>query len=160
MVEDGDGDRLVTELAAEIAPAAAGAPGSIASFSFAGEVDAVNAGVVELGDRGGAAGGVGKDFGLVRGSFQGASDAHAEDAFFVVGEDHFFAEGLQCGDAVDAAEIGGAAEDETGMLLQDWPLLAGDPVGFNLQLALLRAAFCQREWRDDGCCPFWGRPRA
>ncbi len=91
MIEDGDGDGLVAELAAEIAPAAPGAPGGFALFSFTGDVDTVDAGVVELGDRGGAAGGVGEDFWLVRGSFQGPSDAHAEDTFFVVGEDDLFA---------------------------------------------------------------------
>src|SRR6266852_2046449 len=96
------------------------------------------------------------NFGLVRRSFEGAGDANAEDAFLVVAEDNFFVEGEHGGDAVDAEEIGGAAEDETGMLLQDWPLLAGDPVSFNFQLALLRAAFRQRDCAMTDVAHFGG----
>src|SRR5260221_7072975 len=145
MVEDGDGDRLVAELAAEIAPAAARAPGRIAFFAFAGEIDTVYAGVVELSDGGRAAIAVGEDFWLVGGSFQRASDAHAENAFLVVVEDDFFVESLQRGNAVDAAEIGATTKDEASVFLQNELLLAADPVGVDFQLSLIGAALCQRD---------------
>src|SRR4029077_20973166 len=91
VVKYSDGDRLITELAAEIAPAAARAPSGIPFLSFAGQVDPTDASVVELGDGGRPAAGIGEDFGLVGGSFQGARHAHAEHAFLIVIEDDFFA---------------------------------------------------------------------
>src|SRR5258708_39161933 len=145
MVEDGDGDRLVADLAAEIAPAAARAPGSIAFCALAGEIDTVYAGVVELSDGGRAAIAVGEDFWLVGESFQRPSDAHAEHAFLVVVEDNFFVESLQRGNAVDAAEIGATTKDEAGVFLQNELLLAADPVGVDFQLSLIGAAHCQRD---------------
>src|SRR5258708_4553232 len=144
MVEDGDGDRLVAELAAEIAPAAARAPGRIAFFAFAGEIDAVYAGVVELSDGGRAAIAVGEDFWLVGRSFQRAIDAHAENAFLVVMEDDFFVESLQRGNAVDAAEIRAATKDEAGVFLQNELLLAGDPLPVDFPLTLIGPALSHR----------------
>src|SRR5713101_2351810 len=71
VVEDGYGDGLVADTAAEIAPTAARSPNGFAFFGFTGEIDAVDASVVQLGDSGGAAGGVGEDFGFVGGRFEG-----------------------------------------------------------------------------------------
>src|SRR4029077_9594945 len=77
VVENGNGAGLAANHATEIAPAAASPPGGVASFSFAGEVGAVDAGVIQLGDCGGVAAGVRKHFGLVRGNFERADDAKA-----------------------------------------------------------------------------------
>src|SRR5436190_18533235 len=66
VVENGDSHRLAAHETAEIAPAPTGAPGSIAFFAFAGEVGAIDAGVVQLGVSGGAAAGVSVDLGFVR----------------------------------------------------------------------------------------------
>src|SRR5258707_15211177 len=144
MVEDGNGDRLITELAAEIAPAAACAPSGISFFPFAGQVAPIDAGVFDLGDRSRPAACIGEDFGLVGGSLQGVSDAHAENTFFIVIEDDFFAESLQGRDPVDAAEIRAAAEHETRVLLQNELLLSGDPVRVYFQFSLIVSALCQR----------------
>src|SRR5260221_11855671 len=99
MVENGDRNRLVADLAAQIAPAAARAPGRVSLLAFAGEIDAVYAGVVELSDGGRAAIAVGEDFWLVGGGFQRATDAHAENAFLIVMEDTFFVGAFQLGNA-------------------------------------------------------------
>src|ERR1700690_3118675 len=112
MIQNRDGDGFVADHAAEIAPAAARAPSSVALFSFAGEIGAVYAGVVEFGYRCGAAAGVGVDLGLVGRNFERADDAKAEHAVFFVGERNFFIEGAEGRDAVDAAKIGAASEDE------------------------------------------------
>src|SRR5882724_765629 len=98
MVENGDGDRLVADETAEIAPAAARAPGGVAFFAFTGEVGAVDAGIVQLGDGGGAAAGVGVDLRFVRRNFKRADDAKAQDAVFLVLEVNFLIERAQGGD--------------------------------------------------------------
>src|SRR5258708_27899630 len=145
MVENGDRNRLVADLAAQIAPAAARAPGRVSLLAFAGEIDAVYAGVVELSDGGRAAIAVGEDFWLVGRSLQRASEAHAEHAFLVVMEDDCFVERLQRGNAVDAAEIGATTKDEASVFIQNELLLAADPVGVDFQLRLIGAALCQRD---------------
>ncbi len=68
------------------------------------------------------------------------SDAHAENTFFIVIEDDFFAESLQRRDPVDAAEIRAAAEHETRVLLQNVLLLSGDPVRVYFQFSLIVSA--------------------
>src|SRR5260370_25800867 len=143
MVEDGNGDRLITELAAEIAPAAACAPSGISFFPFAGQVAPIDAGVFDLGDGSRPAACIGEDFGLVGGSLQGVSGAHAENAFFIVIEDDFFAEGLQRRDAVDTAEVRAASEYETRVLLENELLLAVDPVRLYCQFTLIGPALCR-----------------
>src|SRR5260370_2341712 len=100
-----------------MAPAATCSPGGVAFLAFAGEIGAVDAGVVQLGHGCGVPAGVGEDFGLIGGGFEGASDAHPEKAFLVVVEANFFAFGLQRWDAVAAAEIGAPPENETRMFL-------------------------------------------
>src|SRR2546421_11295571 len=89
VIQDGDGDGLVGDETAEIAPAAARAPGGVAFFAFTGEVGAVDAGVVQLGDGGGVAAGVGVDLGLVGRDFQSADDAKAQEAVFLILEIDF-----------------------------------------------------------------------
>src|SRR5260370_40560321 len=59
VVENSDGAGLVPDKTAEIAPASSGSPGGVAFLAFAGEVGAVDSGVVKLGDGGGAAARVG-----------------------------------------------------------------------------------------------------
>src|SRR5882757_9468803 len=138
MVEDGNGHGLVVDLAGEIAPAPTSAPGSVALSAFTGQIDAVYAGVVQLGDRGWIALCVREHFRFIAGSFQGACNAHAQYAFLIVIEHNFFPDRLQRGDAVDAAEIGSAAEDKARVLLQDDLLFSGNPVGVNFKFPLLR----------------------
>src|SRR5260370_5923474 len=144
MVEDGNGDRRIIELADEIAPAAACATSGISFVPFAGQVAPIDGGVFDLGDGSRPAACIGEDFGLVGGSLQGVSDAHAENTFFIVIEDDFFAEGLQRRDAVDTAEVRAASEYETRVLLQNELLLAGDPVRLYFQFSLIVSALCQR----------------
>src|SRR2546426_7035890 len=78
VVENGDGDGLIADETAEIAPAATRAPGGVALFAFTGEVGAVDADIVQLGDGGGAAAGVGVDLRFVRRNFKRADDAKAK----------------------------------------------------------------------------------
>src|SRR5690348_10331845 len=125
MIEYGDGDRLITELAAQVAPAAARAPNGVAFLPFAGQVDSIDAGVIELRNGGRTAAGIRENLGLVGGRFQCAGDAHAEDAFLIVVEDDFFVESLQGRNAVDAPEIRAASEDETRLLFENKLLLCG-----------------------------------
>src|ERR1700732_1503542 len=89
MVENGDGDGLVADEAAEIAPAAARAPGGVAFFAFTGEVGAVDAGVVQLGDGSGVAAGIGVNLGLFGRDFESADDAKAQEAVFLILEIDF-----------------------------------------------------------------------
>src|SRR5260221_11977856 len=114
MVENGDRNRLVADLAAQIAPAAARAPGRVSLLAFAGEIDAVYAGVVELSDGGRAAIAVGEDFWLGGGSFQRASDAPADDALLIAMEGNLFSERLPLATGVDPWEIGPTTEAEPG----------------------------------------------
>src|SRR5258708_21412430 len=95
MVENGDRNRLVADLAAQIAPAAARAPGRVSLLAFAGEIDAVYAGVVELSDGGRAGIAVGQDFWLVGRSFQRGSGGHAENRFLIALDDSVFVEVLR-----------------------------------------------------------------
>src|SRR5882762_2198329 len=138
MVEDGNGHRLAVNLSAEIAPASTSAPGSIALFSFTRQIAAVDTGIIQLGDRGCIAVCVREHFRFVAGSFKVARNAHAEHAFLIVIEHNFFPDRLQRGDAVDAAEIGSAAEGKARVLLQDGLPLSGNPVGVNFKFPLLR----------------------
>src|SRR2546429_8156342 len=73
-VENGDGDGLVADEAAEIAPAAARAPGGVAFFAFTGEVGAVDAGVVQLCDGSGVAARGGIHLRVVGRGFESAGD--------------------------------------------------------------------------------------
>src|SRR5216683_1542537 len=130
MVEHGDGNGVGADSAGENTPVAAGAPGCVAFFSFAGEVCAVDAVVVHFCYLRGVPSGVGEDFGLVGGGFEGAGYADAEQAFFVVLEDYLFGLGLQRGDAINGPGIFVAAENEFRVFFEDELILAGDPVGF------------------------------
>src|SRR6267154_80246 len=145
MVEDGNGHGLVVDLAGEIAPAPTSAPGSVALSAFTGQIDAVYAGVVQLGDRGWIALCVREHFRFIAGSFQAAGNAHAQYAFLIVIEHNVFADRLQRGDAVDAAKIGSAAEDKASVLLQNDLTLAANPVGINFEFALLGTTLCERD---------------
>ena len=137
MVENGDGDRLGADKTAEVAPASASAPGGVALFSFTGEVCSVDASVVQLGDGSGAAAGVGVDLGFVRRDFESADDAKAQDAVFLILEINFFVERAERGDAVHAAKAGAATEDEVGVFLEQNFFVEGDPIGFDIEFALL-----------------------
>src|SRR6266849_2131869 len=141
VIEHSDGDGLVANETAEIAPAAARAPGGVALFTFTGEVGAVDAGVVQLCDAGGAAAGVGVDLELVRRDLESTDDAKAQDAVFLILEIDFLVESAQGGDAVHAAEAGPAAKDEMSMFLEQNCFVERDPIGFDVELALLRTAF-------------------
>src|SRR2546429_9836804 len=79
-VENGDGDGLVADEAAEIAPAAARAPGGVAFFAFTGEVGAVDAGVVQLCDGSGVARPVGINLRFYGRGFQNADHRKAQEA--------------------------------------------------------------------------------
>src|SRR5437667_287879 len=114
----------------------------IALFAFAAEVNAVHAGVVHLGDGGGAAARVGEDFGFVGRSFQSACHAEAEHAFFIVGEYNFFAKGMQSRDAIHAAEVWAATKDEAGVFFENGLLLPGYPIRFDFEHAPVGAALC------------------
>ena len=128
MIEDGDGDGIDAHICGEDAPAATRSPRGVAGLALAGEVFAVDAGVVHFSDGCGTAAGVGEDFRFVGRHFERASYAHTEETFLVVVEDNFFGLRLQRRDAIDAAEFRVAAEDEAGVFFQDELLLAGDPV--------------------------------
>src|SRR2546429_144812 len=145
-VENGDGDGLVADEAAEIAPAAARAPGGVAFFAFTGEVGAVDAGVVQLCDGSGVAARVGIHLGFVGRDFESADDAKAQEAVFLILEIDFFVESAEGGDAVHAAESRPAPEDEAGVFLEQNFLVEGNPIGFDVELALIRTAF----GRDHG----------
>src|SRR6266481_6391648 len=119
MVEDGNGHGLVVDLAGEIAPAPTSAPGSVTLSAFTGQIDAVYAGVVQLGDRGWIALCVHEHFRFIAGSFQAARHTHSQNAFLIVAEHNVFADRFQRCNAVDAAKIGSAAEDKASVLLQD-----------------------------------------
>src|SRR6266850_411708 len=155
VIENGDGHGLVANETAEIAPAATRAPGGVALFAFAGEVDAVDAGVVQLGDRSGAAAGVGVNLGFVRRNFKSANDAEAQDAVFLVLEINFFVESAQGGDAVYAAEAGPAAKDEVSMFLEQNCFVESDPIGFDVEFALLRTAFRGDDGLVDDGAHLW-----
>src|SRR5580704_14217781 len=128
VIENGDGHRLVADQATEIAPAPARAPSGIASLSFAGEISAVDAGVVQLSHRCGAAARVRVYLGLVGRNFESADDAKAQHAVFRIGERDLLIQSVQRGDAVDAAEAGPAAEDEVGMFVEERFFVEGYPV--------------------------------
>ena len=146
VVENGDGDRLGADKTAEVAPASASAPGGVALLAFTCQIGAVDAGVVQFGDGGGAAAGVGVDLGFVRRDFESADDAKAQDAVFLILEINFFVERAERGDAVDAAKAGAATEDEVGVFLEQNFFVEGDPIGFDIEFALVGAALCG----DDG----------
>src|SRR6266404_5634161 len=141
VIENSDGDGLVANETAETAPSAARAPGVVALFTFTGEVGAVDAGVVQLGDGGGAAAGVGVDLGLVRRDLESTDDAKAQDAVFLILQIDFLVDSAQGGDAVHAAETGPTAKDEVSMFLEQNCFVERDPIGFDVELALLRTAF-------------------
>src|ERR1700676_1830426 len=117
MIEDGDGDGLVANQAAEIAPAPAGAPCGVAFFSFACEIGAVDAGVVQLSHRCGAAARIGVNLGLVGRNLESADDAKAQHAVFGVGERNFFIQSAESGEAAAGAQSGPPRKAKGGCLL-------------------------------------------
>src|SRR5205807_9347346 len=137
VIENGDGDRFAADKTVEVAPASASAPGGVALFSYTGEVCSVDAGVVQLGDGGGAAAGVSVDLGFVRRDFESADDAKAQDAVFLILEINFFVERAERGDAVHAAKAGAATEDEVGVFLEQNCFVEGDDIGFDIEFTLL-----------------------
>jgi hypothetical protein len=54
-----------------------------------------------------------------------------------------FIESAQGGDTVDATESGPAAEDEVGVFLEQNFFVERDPIGVDVELALLRTAFAE-----------------
>src|SRR5207302_10199759 len=83
-------DRVIAGLSAESAPAAARTPGSFAFFAFAGQIDSVHAGVVELRLGSSSPARVGENFRFVRGHFQGTHDAQAEHPVLRISKDYLF----------------------------------------------------------------------
>src|SRR5271168_1709706 len=140
MIQDCDGDTLVADFAAEIAPASPRAPSVIAFFSFTRQVGAVDTGIVQLSDGGGPAAGIGVDLGLVRGNLESADDTQSQDAILGIRKRNFFIECREGSYTVDAAEAGAAAEHEACVFLEQDFFVESDPSGFYFQLALLRAA--------------------
>src|SRR5580704_19691281 len=141
VIEYGYGHGLVADQATETAPAPARAPSGVAFFPLAGEISAVDAGVVQLSHRCGAAARVRVYLGPVGRNFESADDAKAQHAVFCVGERNFLIQSAERGDAVDAAESGPAAEDEVGMFVEERFFVEGYPVGFHVEFALLGPAF-------------------
>src|SRR5712692_2753145 len=151
VIENGDGHRFVTDQTAEVAAASTSAPGGVAFFAFAGEVGAVDAGVVQFGDGRGAATRVSVDLGFVGGNLESADNAKAQDTVFLILEIDFFFESAEGGDAVHAAKAGPAAEDKVRVFPEQNFFVEGDPIGFDVELALLRTAFCGDDgMMDDG----------
>src|SRR5262245_10654893 len=140
VVEHQQHDVLALDLARERAPAAARAPDLVARQAFAARVAAGHAGVVEHGNGGRLARGVGEDLRLVGGLLEPARHAQAEDAFLVVGEgDGLVARG-ELGVALDAARVAVGAEDEARALVKSDRAIGHDPVGVHHQLAHTGAA--------------------
>ncbi len=142
VVENGDGDRLGADETAEIAPPPARAPGGIALFAFTREVGSIDAGVVQLGDGRGATAGIGVNLRFFRGDFESANNTKAQHAVLFIGERNSFVKRAECGDAVDAAKSGAAAEDEVCMFLEQNFFVESDPITFDVEFALIGTAFC------------------
>src|SRR6266700_74536 len=87
-------------------------------LTLTGEVGAVDADVVQLGDGSGAATAVGVDLRFAGRDFESTDYAKAQEAVFFVRERNFFIESAQGGDALDAAESRPATKDKVGMLLE------------------------------------------
>src|SRR5439155_11989051 len=132
-IENDDVDSSAADNTAEFAPAPASSPGGVSFFSFTGEVCSVDAGVVQLGDSGGAAAGVGVALGFVRRDFESADDAKAQDAVSLILEINVFVERAERGDAVHAAKAGAATEDEVGVFPEQDFFVEGDPIGFDVE---------------------------
>ena len=129
VVEDADADVFAADVAGEGHPLGARAPGVLlADGAFAAQVDAVDAGVVELGDGGGLAAAVGEDLGLGRGLLERAGDADGDDAFLGIMEDRRLVLRGQGDDAVDDAQVLGGAEDEGLVLLEHLGAVGHDPI--------------------------------
>src|ERR1700730_18184936 len=156
VVENGDGYGLVADETAEITPAAARAPGGVAFLAFTGEVGAVDADVVQLGDGSGAATAVGVDLRFAGRDFESTDHAKAQEAVFFVRERDFFMQSAQGGDALDAAESRPATKDEVGMLLEQYFLVVGEPIRFHIELALFRTAFCRNNGTMENGAHLWG----
>src|SRR5437870_9665297 len=105
MIQNRNRDRLIADLSAQIAPAAARTPGGFAFFAFAGQIDSVHAGVVELRHGSSSPARVGENFRFVRGHFQGTHDAQAEHPVLRISKDYLFVLCAQSRDAVHASEI-------------------------------------------------------
>src|SRR5205807_8952743 len=90
MIQNRNRDRLIADLSAQIAPAAARTPGGFAFFAFAGQIDSVHAGVVELRHGSSSPARVGENFRFVRGHFQGTHDAQAEHPVLRISKDYLF----------------------------------------------------------------------
>src|SRR5580692_8727987 len=75
VIENRDGDRFFTDKAAQIAPVSTSPPGSVSFFTLTCKIGSVDAGIVQLGDRGGAAAGIRVHLGLIRGNFQRTNNA-------------------------------------------------------------------------------------
>ena len=86
VVEDQHDHVFVVDPPRQRHPAGAGAPDRAALQALAAVVDPVHALVVQGGDGGGRAAGVGEDLGLVRGRLEGPRHAEAEDPLLVVRE--------------------------------------------------------------------------
>jgi len=56
---------------------------------------------------------------------------------FLILEIYFFIESAKSGDAVDAAKAGASTEDEVSVFLEQDFLVEGDPIGFDIEFALI-----------------------
>src|SRR4029077_17064341 len=119
MIQDRNGDRVIADSATQHAPVATRSPSRVTFFSITGKVNAVNAGVVQLGDWGWATACVGKDLRLVRRGFQSARHTDAQKAFLVIMEDNFFTLRLQRSYALNASKVWAALKNESRMFLQN-----------------------------------------
>src|SRR5262245_49238649 len=111
--------RFISHLAGEHRPFAPRTPHIIALLSFAAGVEAAHAGVVENGNPGRFSGRVGKDFGSRRGLLELPRDAHSENPFLVIAEEHLRTEGRESRDPIDRALIRSAVKDKRRLFAQD-----------------------------------------
>src|ERR1700722_4320199 len=77
---------------------------------------------------------------------QRADNAKTEHAVFFVGKGNLFIQRPKRRDAVHAAKIRPATEDKVRVFVEQNSFVEADPIGFNVELALLRATLC----RNDG----------
>src|SRR5258708_6788318 len=103
--------------AREHCPTAAGSPYFVAGLSFAAGVAAGDAGVIQHGNGGGVAAGVGEDLRFVRWLFQLTRDAHADHAFLVVVKNDALVEGAKRCDSIDGAQPWAGVKDERSVLM-------------------------------------------
>src|SRR5690242_19542454 len=142
VIENRNGNWLVANHPTEVAPAASSAPCRISLLSFTGQIRAVDAGVVQLGDRGCVAAGVAEHLRLVGRNFKRSNDAQAEHAVFFVRKRNFLIERLKGSDAVHASKAWPAAKNEMRALVEQYLFLKVDPVSFHVELAILRTTLC------------------